>query len=624
MSRSKRAHIAILILINFLLLHYIVSSIPLRIDVTEENMFSLSKNTKTLLSKIEDPVTLDFYYSKSAKDLPIRFKNFANRVEQMIKQYANAGGGKIRLNIIDPQPDTPEEENAIAAGLHGQSLPSGVTVFLGLVATQADNEKSIAFFDWNKEGFLEYDLSRLIFETQLLAKPRLGLLTSLPLQAPPYPMMPGQPPQEDQYVVQQWESVFEVESIEPTAIELPNSLDILAIINPPATLSDSLLYEIDQHILKGKPVFIAVDPSSRTIKQQSQQSQMGMMGMGQPSPDSSTSFPKLFDAWGISYDSMQAVGDPNLAYSQANFIQPSWLVFRDTNINKDFMPTADVSASLLLETGAFKLEEDSGLELTPVMTTTSGAGQVSSMILDYTQQGALLRQIEAGDEELVVAGLLNGEFKTAFPDGEPAAPDRDEDSEEATGEEEAEHLESGQSSVFIIADTDWLMDQFSIRRLNFLGMNTYQPLNDNQTLASNVMNFLGGSRDLIGLQGKGTQDRSFEVVQQMEVKAQQAFQEKLQQVEDQLSGIQQEIQKIASQQEGSGLIVATPELAEALKKHREEEAKLRGERRDIRRELRKDINSLKWKLIFVNVGLPPLALVAFGLFFFRSRRQQSL
>ncbi len=587
-------------------------------------MFSLSKNSKTMISKIEEPVTLDFYYSKSAKDLPIRFKNFANRVEQMIKQYANSSAGKIRLNIIDPQPDTPEEENAIAAGLHGQSLPSGITVFLGLVATQADNEKSIAFFDWNKEGFLEYDLSRLIFETQLLAKPRLGLLTSLPLKAPPYPAMPGQPPPQDQYVVQQWESSFEVETIEAAATELPNSLDILAIINPPATLTDSLLYEIDQHILKGKPVFLAVDPSSRTMKAQSQQSQMAMMGMNQPSPDATSDFPKLFEAWGISYDSMQAVGDPNLAYAQANFIQPSWLVFREANINKSFMPASDVDASLLLETGSIKLEDNSSLELLPVMTTSADAGQVSSMILDFTQQGALLRQIEAGNEELTVAGLLSGEFKTAFPNGKPAAPNREEDAEESPVEEDvAEHLESGESSVFIIADTDWLVDQFSIRRLNFLGMNTYQPLNDNQTLASNVMNYLGGSRDLIGLQGKGTQDRSFEVVQQMEVKAQQAYQAKLQEVEDQLSTIQQEIQKIAGQQEGSGLIVATPELSEALKKHREEEAKLRGERRNIRRELRKDINSLKWKLIFVNVGLPPIALVAFGLFFFRSRRLRS-
>ena len=626
MKIASKIHATVLVLINFLLLHYVVSSIPLRFDFTAENTFTLSDSTKTLLGKVEDPIRFDFYRTETIEGLTPQIKmhihNFGDRVEQMLRQFDRAADGKIILNGIDPKPDTPEEENAIAAGVHGQGLPNGDSIFLGLVISQGDSEHVIPFFDWNKEGFIEYDLAKAVFEAQQLAKPKLGLITSLPLKAPPYPTMPGQPPQEDQYIISSLESSFNIEVIEVSATELPNDLDMLAIIHA-IGLSESLLFDIDQLALSGKPMFVAVDPSSLFFRSQQQQNQMGMMG--QPNPNTSSDFQRFFSAWGIEYSASEVVGDPNIAMIQQGSVQPAWLTLGKENVSEDFLPAADLNSVWLLEAGSLKLSESSELTLESILQTTDEAGAIPGMMLQFSQGGALLNQLESGGEKKTIAGLLQGEFTTAFPQGKPQAPP-----EEGEGEGEAESTDApeqqytGQGNVFIIADSDWSLDQFSIQRQNFLGMTTVQPINDNLTMGTNIIEFLGGSKDLIGIRSKGAENRGFDRVQAIEIEAQKQYQIKLQEVEDRISQMNQEIQTLASQQQGTGLLVASPELSDAIQKLQENQASLRTERRLIRRELRKDIDALKWKLVSLNIGYAPIGLVLFGLLFYRMRKQKAL
>lgn len=590
--------------------------------MTAGNSFTLSVSAKSLLSKVEEPVRFDFYRTRSVEGLSPQIKmhiqNFGDRVEQMLRQFERAANGKIILDRIDPEPDTPAEENAIAAGVHGQSLPNGDTIFLGLVISQGDSEHVIPFFDWNKEGSIEYDIAKAVHEAQQLSKPKLGLISTLPLKAPPMPMMPGQPPQEDQYIISELESSFNVEVIEPTASELPQDLDMLMVIHP-IGLPETLLFGIDQFTLSGKPMFLAVDPSSLFFRSQQQQNQMMM---GRPNPNTSSDFQPLFSAWGISYSASEAIADPDIAYTQQNTMQPAWLIFREDNVAEDFLPAAELNAVLLLEAGSLRLDESSKLTLEPILQTTESAGSVAGMMLQFAQQGALLNQLEASNEKQTVAGLLSGEFTTAFPNGKPSDPSASPESEETT--EGSDQLYTGEGNVFIITDTDWLLDQFSIQRQNFLGMMTIQPINDNLTMGTNIIEFLGGSQDLIGIRSKGDEARSFERVQAMEVEAQKQYQIKLQEVEEKISEMNQEIQQLVTQQQGTGLIVAGPELSNALQELRENEANMRAERRVIRRELRKDIDALKWKLVSLNIGYSPIGLVIFGFIFYRMRKQKAL
>src|SRR5690606_23049213 len=97
-----------------------------------------------------------------------------------------------------------------------------------------------------------------------------------------------------------------------------------------------------------------------------------------------------------------------------------------------------------------------------------------------------------------IAGLLTGTFHTAFPDGRPepdANPSENAEEgaeEEPSGQSEAEFLKQGEGTVVLIADSDWLTDRFSVERLNFLGSTLLRPLNDNLSLALNLVDQFAG------------------------------------------------------------------------------------------------------------------------------------
>ncbi len=598
MTLSKKILAAALIILNFLLLHYIVSSLPLRFDLTEEGIYTLSDSTKTMLEKIEEPVSIDFYSSKSIADLPAWFKNFSDRVEQMLEQYQKASGGLITLNVIDPKPDSPEEERAIAAGLNGTEIQNGDRVYLGMVVAQGETEKIQPFFNWDRETFLEYDISKTIYETQLITKPRLGLITSLPLKAPPSMPMPGQPQPSDQILLTQLANQFEIVEVAATESTLPADLDLLAIIHP-KDLSEDLQYSIDQYALSGKPIFLSVDPSSVMEREQGRQ-QMMMGQMSQPTP---SDLPKLLSAWGIEYDTANVLTDPSNSLSQGRFTQPSWLVFRDTFVNRDLLPSSELEGILLLEAGQLKHAADATTSWEPILTTSADAGQIQSMMLQFSDPAQLAREAKPLGEPATVAGLLTGEASTAFPD-------REDENKKTTGD----------ITVFIISDSDFLLDQYSIQRVNFLGMQQVQKINDNQDLANNFIEYLGGSRDLIGIRGKAGTSRPFDVVQRMEAEAQKQYQAKLEVVEAELQETNQKLSQILSEQTGSGIIYATPEMEELIAQNQKKQAELKSQIREIRSGLRKGIDRLGNAIGAINLLWAPIALLAFAILFNRMRK----
>ena len=301
----------VLLLVGLVLVNYLASSIPVRLDATSESIYSLSNGTKAMLGKIEDPITLDLYFSRDANGLPIAYKNYAARVQEMARQYVRASRGKLTLNVINPRPDTPDEEKATGSGLTPQvAQQGGEQFFFGLVVTQADLQKTIPAFTPQREQFLEYDLSKLVHSVQQFDKPKLGLLTSLPLQGTSpqqmqMMMMMRQQPQPGQMVMTELEQSFEVVTVEPTATELPANLNVLFVAHP-QNVAPKLQYAIDQFILSGKPVVLAVDPSSQHFKRQSNPQQM-MMGGGPQNV--SSDLPTLLNAYGIQYDAQKVVGD---------------------------------------------------------------------------------------------------------------------------------------------------------------------------------------------------------------------------------------------------------------------------------------------------------------------------
>jgi ABC-type uncharacterized transport system involved in gliding motility auxiliary subunit len=624
MKSGSKVIAIVLLFAGLVLVNYLASSFPARYDATSEKIYTLSPGTRALLSKVGEPTTLDLYYSSNVGGQYVEYKNYADRVREMLRQYARASHGMVRLNVIDPEPDTPEEEKATAAGIEPQTIPGGSQFYFGLVATQADQQKTIPALTPQREQFLEYDVSELIYGVGQTEKKRLGLITSLPLQGSPGMPMMGQQGTEGQYVVSEWEETYQVVPVEASATDLPANLDVLAVVHP-ENLTPKLQYAIDQFLLSGKPVFLAVDPSSLYFKRQAGQSAM----FGGPQPNVSSDLPVLLGGWGIAYDPTMVVGD--LANAEevelrdhSRLRYPVWINLTQEDFNPKALPTAQLETALFIEAGSVKLKPGADLTFTPLIETSDKSGDIPSAALQFAQPDEVARQVKASGKR-TIAALVTGRFKTAFPGGAPkdaeAADPKDAKAAPKPAPAPESLKESRTSSILIVvADTDWLFDDYCVQKFDFMGQAAAKPFNDNLAFAANSLDFLAGSRDLISIRGKGNSVRPFTVVKKMEADAAEKYKEKLTALEARINEVQGKLSELQGKTAEGGKLLATPEATRAIEDFQKQAAAMRAERRGIRLALREGIDSLENRLLVINLLATPLLVVAFGLWFYSRRR----
>ena len=617
MSTGNKVIASLLLFVGLVLANYIASVVPARLDATAEKIYTLSPGTKSLLSKISEPTTFDLYFSGNASGQYVEYKNYAERVREMLRQYVRASRGKIRLNVIDPEPDTPEEEKATAAGVQPQTMSGGTQFYFGLVATQADQQKVIAALSPQREQFLEYDISELVYGVGQVDKKKLGLLTSLPLQGSPGMPMMGQQGTEGQFVVGEWEDTYQIVPIDANATQLPDGLDVLAVVHP-ESVSPALQFSIDQFVMEGKPLFLAVDPSSLYFKRQGGQQAM----FGGPQPNITSDLPVLLGGWGIAFDAQKVIGDLDNAEEvelpdQSHLRYPVWISLGQEAFNAKALPTAQLSSALFIESGSIALKPGVDLTFTPLIETSRHTGDIPVATLQFAQPEEVARQVTASGQR-TIAAIVKGRFKSAFPGGaprDPAAADR-KDAKPA-----AESLRESKSTslVIIVADTDWLFDDYSVRKFNYMGQTAAEPFNDNLAFAANALDFLAGSRDLISLRGKGNSVRPFTVVKAMEAAAAEKYKEKLAALETRINEVQSKLADLQGKKAEGGKLLATPEAQRAIDDFQKQAAEMRGERRQIRLSLREGIDSLENRLLIVNLLGTPVLVLIFGLWFYRRR-----
>src|SRR5271165_7026802 len=163
----------------------------MRVDLTQQRLYTLAPGTRQVLAGLKDPITLKLFYSRKLGAAVPSYGAYTDRVREMLAQYAAAANGKIRLDYYDPEPFSDTEDQALAYGLQGVPIDqSGEQVYFGLAGSnQLDDERTVAFFQPEREPFLEYDLTKLIYDLSNPKRPVIGVMSSLPLDGDPRMMM---------------------------------------------------------------------------------------------------------------------------------------------------------------------------------------------------------------------------------------------------------------------------------------------------------------------------------------------------------------------------------------------------------------------------------------------------
>ncbi len=590
-----------------------------RVDLTDNNLYTLSQGTKNILQSLQEPITFRLYYSdKLATGIP-PLSNYAKRVRELLEEYASVSGGKVKLIVSDPEPFSDAEDQAVQYGLQGVPVDNaGSVAYFGLVGTNStDDKETIPFFQLEKEASLEYDITGLAYKLTNPKKHVVGLLSTLPIDggAPTSAFTQGQDSNQPWMIVTQLRQMFEVRTLQKDVETIPTDVDVLMLVHPKG-LSDKTIFAIDQFVLGGGHALVFADPYAETDQPpvDPQNPMAGMMA------SKASEFDKLLNAWGVELVNGQLAGDIDTALrvNVAQGPRPQaveyvlWMQLQADNISKQDFITTDLKDITMATAGILKPKAGSKVVVTPLLqTSTKGMSIPTSRVQFRPDPMGLLNNYRPGNEKITLAARITGPVQTAFPDGKP-------------GDAAAKTLKASQApiNVIVIADTDMLQDRFWVNVQNFFGQRIAVPRANNGALVINAVENLAGSNDLISLRSRGDFSRPFEKVKAIQRDAEKNFREREKQLQAKLQETERKINELQQQKGAGSALILSPEQQSEITQFRDEQIKTRKALRNVQHELRKNIEQLGTELKFINIVLLPLLIVigAIALGIYRHRR----
>jgi len=615
----------------------------LKVDVTDQGLYTLSDGTKSILAKLHQKIVLKLYYAKTAAlkgpDQIKFFNNYYEFVKSLLEEYVTAAKGMVELQVIDPRPFSQDEVDALQFGLKRFSITEEESFFFGLVVrTPFGVEKAIPFFSPDRQNFVEYDISYLIDTAITRQKKNIGIMSSLPVMGQdisPYMAqmmrMQNQQPTPPWTIVEQLRKKYEVKSVATDVNEITD-VDILLVIHP-KELPEQALFAIDQFVLKGGKTIVFVDPHCIVDRPD----RMAMQ-MGRP-PSQKSNLDVLLRTWGLEMPEDTFAGDKNLMLAwpggpnrrPENLIgflnlTPNWNCFNNENvITAELNQVNILFAGVLKEVvGSDEEESDAEIKRTPLLMTTNqgNSWKVSSPYeLMLMNPKSLTDKFIVGDKPVQMAYVVTGRFKSSFPEGIEIEVDSNEEGPSEEGKDPNDKTKTIKlmpelkeakevCAVAVFADVDFISDMLAYRDFFVFGK---VPNGDNAALILNTIDDLGGSSDLISIRSRGNFRRPFVVVDRIEREAEAETAKELAAIEAKIAGFNRELQSIlASAKEGQEEVIGSS----IMQKRRELELEIQranSEKRVIQMKKRERMDSLGGKLQRANTLIAPAVILVIAI-----------
>ena len=631
----------------------LISALPsIRIDLTEDDLFSLADGTRNIVSGLEEPIELLFFYSESATEDQPQIRSYGTRVQELLREIVIASGGNLVLSIVDPEPFSEEEDLATQYGV--QPVPvtqGGQGIYFGLVAVELDNEKDPALrvsetmplIRPDQEQFLEYEFMQLVTR---VANPDLkvvGLLTTLDIDGGFDPMT-GQATQ--QWMITDYiRQLYDLRRIETDTEIIEEDVDILMIVHPEG-LSEQTLYAIDQHVMRGGETFVFLDPTADSMVSRSERGSMIPAGMR-------SDLPGLLEAWGVDYASDKVLTDNTLALrvQMGQGSRPvahiGMIGANRTALAGDDIITRRLENLNLSSVGALAPRDGATTRFEPLIQSSSDAMLMNASLLeDVLDPSVLFDEFVSANERYTIAARVSGVISSAFPEGRPVRKDAaadaseeetddDNDSDEARIEKASSdsdtieaHLSqtSGETNILLFADTDVLTDRLWVQVAQFMGQRIPQPYANNGDFVINALDNLSGGADLVSIRSRGRYSRTFERVVKLQREADDRLRTEEAALLERLAETEEQLAALNTDEGGQLLGQLTPEIQTEIDRFNAELLDTRRSLRDVQFQLTADIEALGSNLKWFNTAAIPMLLTVIALFMSltRARRRREL
>ena len=574
-------------LLLFLSFNFIINKINFNIgiDFTSTKTFTLSKGTKNVLTNIQEPLQIEFIYSRElSKNIPI-IQNYANQIEGLLSRYVDLAKGKINLEILDPEPYSDQEDYVERFGVQGFPVDQeGSNIYFGLIATNTtDDIEIISFFDPSKAGSLEKQLTDIVYKLNRIEKPTIGILTQVETQSP----NPNIPLQGEYIIFEQLENYYEIQYLSPTAEKIED-IDLLLVYHP-SEISMSTEYAIEQFILQGGKTLLFIDPYFEKDDYSEKSSNLAnvLKTLNLNYIDQVI----LDGAQATRLQTQQNISDNT---SLQTLLKLNWPEVRSDFINQQEEISNGLSLVRLISPGGLmQQEQESPTTYTSILSS-------SELTMDLTIQEVqdpinLINNFNPSGIVYDFAVKVGGNAVSNFENFE---------------NKYSNHLSQSSENlnVIVFSDADFIRSPYWARVQRFLNSTVIEESSDNGTLVSNIMDVLTGFDDFVDLRNKETPFRPFTVVQKLQAEAEKQYLGQEQELQQKLELALQEIKNLSGGRDNENVQLSDSQMEE-LALFQLEVEKTRKELREVRRNLNKEIDALANNINVINTFLIPFLLI---------------
>ena len=614
----------------------VISSLPsVRIDLTQDDLYSLSPGTKNIVSDLQGPLEIMFFYSESATEDTPQIRTYANRVQELLREIIIASNNRISLSVIDPQPFSEEEDLATQFGIQAVPISQGTPgIYFGLVVAQPEDRENnpqgraaetLPLIRPELEQFLEYEFMKLITKVNEPDLQVVGLLTELDIDGGFDPVA-GQ-------ATAQWmimdiiRQLYAVQRVDNTTVEIDEEIDILMIVHPQG-LSERMLYAVDQFVMRGGKTMVFLDPNADSMVSRTQQGNLIPAGM-------SSELPGLLEAWGIEFPGDKVLTDNELALrvsmgqGQRPIAHLGMLGAQRNFLTQSDSVTSRLETINMSSPGVIRQAAGAKTLFEALIVSSSDSMLMDARLLeDVTDPSILFDEFVSEGISHTIVARISGVIETAFPDGRPIVEVEALDEEDPTEEESvSEHLSSSNNEVNILvfADTDMLSDRMWVQVGQFMGQRIPRPFSNNGDMVINALDNLGGGADLSSIRGRGTYSRPFTRVIQLQRQADDRLRVEEAELLDRLAEAEASLAELNQDENGELVGQVTPEIQAEVDRFNEQMLETRRSLREVQYQLTEDIEQLGANLKLINTALIPvlLSLLALLLSYLRAQRRKA-